>query len=474
MAFLSSIFGLSSGPGSFTDILRRSQERKKQTETRLRFYHDRQTDELYRIIAANFDRPEDFAPLSCINIVRKIVRLQAVVYSGVPLRYFQGWDQAKGDALYNAAMTDAVLKKANRMVKLCKTAVLQVRWDETRERVALHVLTPNILDADFSDPNYPTRMIVTHPGADRPEQTEYSDWTETTFTRRDYRGFEIALPDNAERVNPYGVLPFVPLFDEWTDDEFFLPGGQDLIEAQNWVNVTLANLGRALSYQSNGQPVATGLDKAQNFKLGPNYTVTLPKDADFKFASPNAPIAEVLRAIEFKVKNTAIANNVASSVFEMNSKAESGSAKFAERIDLIEARRDDLSLWRIYEARLFEIIKRVVNTHRPGTIPETATLKVDYAEIDRALTQLERMQTNQFRLDLGIASPVDLYLEENEDVHNRQDALKRLQEIREENELLGRTFTGPRFDIGQNQPGVNPAEQPGNEPAEDESASATA
>ena len=88
---------------------------------------------------------------------------------------------------------------------------------------------------------------------------------------------------------------------------------------------------------------------------------------------------------------------------------------------------------------------------------------MDFAEIDRALTELERWQTNQFRLDAGVASPVTLIMEENEDLKSREEALEFLLKIREENELLGRSFSGPRFDIGQNQPGVNPAEQPGNQ-----------
>lgn len=471
MAFFSSLFGAASG--GFTDILRRSQERKKDAELRLRYYNDQQTQDLYDLIKARWDKPEDFR-LSQINIVGKITDMKAMVYQRNPARTFASLGQQAGEKLYRGMFADAVMKKANRMVKLLKTCVLQVRWDEKNERVALHVLTPNILDVEFSDPNYPARIIVTHPGADRPEQTEYSDWTETGYARRDYRGQVISIPGNPSGVNPYGVLPFVPLFDDYTDDEFFLPGGQDLIDAQRSVNIALANLWRAIEWQSHGQPVATGIAKAERFRVGPDHTITLPEGADFKFAQPNAPIAEVLKAIEFKIKQTAIANNVAANVFEMNSKAESGSAKFAERVDLIEARQDDLALWRTYEERLFEVVKCVVNTHRPGTIAEGASIKIDFAEIDRALTELERMQANQFRLDMGIASPVDLYLEENEDVRSREEALERLQEIREENELLGRSFTGPRFDIGQNREGVNPAEQPANQPAEDESASVPA
>src|SRR6185369_6651776 len=106
--------------------------------------------------------------------------------------------------------------------KLLQTCALQVSHDGTSP--SLSVLTPNILDAEWLDPRKPTRLIVTHPGSQRPEQTEYTDWTATSFTRRDWRGNEIANPNNAGGVNPYGILPFVPLFDRDPDDEFFLLG----------------------------------------------------------------------------------------------------------------------------------------------------------------------------------------------------------------------------------------------------------
>src|SRR3546814_11296347 len=101
------------------------------------------------------------------------------------------------------------------------------------------------LDVLYDDPENPTRILITH-RRDREEDTTYSDWTATTYHRRDYRGRIMHVPGSPDGVNPYGILPFVPLFAAAPDDEFWIPGGRDLIEAQEAINVATANLWRAI------------------------------------------------------------------------------------------------------------------------------------------------------------------------------------------------------------------------------------
>jgi hypothetical protein len=436
-------FSFSLGPGSIIPIVQASSARKADAETRLRFYDDRQIDDLRQLIAKTWKTPETFR-LFFVNIVRKIIDKKAQVYKAPPIRQFQRWDQRRGDDLYRMCAANRVLKKANRLTKLCKTAMLQVGYDIEHDRPTLAVVTPNLLDVKFIDPEFPERVIVTHP-SEKPQETTYSDWTATTYERFDYRGFSIPIPGNPGRVNPYGVLPLVPLFDREPDGEFFLQGGGDLVEAQRAVNVGLANLWRAIELQSHGQAWAKGVDSRTVTHLGPSVMLTLPENGAFGFAQPQAPIEEVLKAIEFVIKQTAVANDLAANVFEIDSKAESGAAKAFETRDLVEAREDDLELWRVYETRLFEVIKRVVNTHKPGSIPEAAELFLDFGEITDANSQTERLDSYQRRIDMGIWSPVDALMADNPDFRSREDAIAELQRRRDESSVIGAGFAGPRI-----------------------------
>jgi hypothetical protein len=418
-------------------LIEASRERKAATDLRLKFYHSKQTDDLLEQIKRRWSTPDDFR-LFCLNLVRKIVDKRAAVYMTAPFRSFEGMKQEDGAALYAAMGANVLLKKANRLTKLCKTTALQVTWNGTRP--ALAVVTPNILDAVWDgDPENPSRLIVTSPGV-KAEDTTYSDWTATTWRKLDARGQVLRTPGNANGVNPYGVLPFIPLFDFAPDDQFFLPGGDDLVEAQRAVNVALVNLWRAIELQSHGQAWAAGLPAGDAVRSGPDRTITLPENGTFGFAAPNAPIEQVLKAIEFVIKQTAVANDLAANLFEIDPKAESGTAKFAESIDLLEARQDDIELWRKYEAQLFEVIKVVVNTHAPGTIPESATMRVDFGEADEGADEKTRLDAYAKRIELGLWSPVDALMADNPDVRTHEDAMKILTERALETAQIGMTM----------------------------------
>ena len=123
---------------------------------------------------------------------------------------------------------------------------MQVGFDEGTASPTLAVVTSNILDAIGDNPALPTQIVVTHPGGRESEQ-EFSDWSPARFRRLDFRGRTLR-----QFPNPYAVLPFVPLFDYAPDDQFFLKGGADIIAAQKAVNIELANLWRALEWQSHG------------------------------------------------------------------------------------------------------------------------------------------------------------------------------------------------------------------------------
>lgn len=414
-------------------LVQASAARKARAEKALRYFADQQADETLRLIARRWSDPAAFR-IFTLNVVKKVVNKRANLYRIAPRRSFTGLDQATGEAIYRALNADVVLKRASRLTKLLKTTALQVGWNG--ERATLSVVTPNILDVVADDPENPARFIVTHTGA-KSTDTEYSDWTATSYTRRDHRGHPIRVPGNPGRVNPYGVLPFVPLFDTLPDDEFFLPGGDDLIEAQEAVNVALSNLWRAVELQAHGQAWATGLPAGEALNVGPDRAITLPEGGKFGFAAPNAPIADILEAIQFVMRQVAATNDLSADVFDLDRSSESGAAKHVEQIDLREARQDDIALWRTYEARLWEVIKRVVNTHAPGTIPEGATVAVDFAEMQENLSETERLTNARTKVDLGVWSPVDVLRSENPDgFGTREEAFAELLRRKAETDAL--------------------------------------
>ncbi len=413
------VFGLT-GNSDVIRITSASRARKDKHAKRLRYYWDQSHDDAYALIARRFAKPETFRIFS-VNMVRAICDKRASTYRQPPRRTFAGFDQAAGDALYRAMNADAVLKKASRYLEVCKTVMLQVGWDEATEQPTLSVLTPNVLDVLGSNPERPERVIVTYAG-DRPEDTTYADWTATSFKRLNHRGAHKPIDSNPNGTNPYGQLPFVSWHDRLPDDEFFIPGGDDLYAAQDALNVGLANLWRAVEHQAHGQAWASGISVNEVLQFGPDRAVALPQGGQFGFAAPNAPITSILSALEFVLRETAATHGVGSDLFDLSKVAESGSAKHAGRLDLKEVRQDQVAQARAMESRLFATLKAVVNTHRPGTIPDDATIGCDFAEQHDQLSEAELLENARSKVDLGAWSPVDVLIAINPDGFPDRDA----------------------------------------------------
>lgn len=412
-------------------IAEASTVRKKKIDKRLQYYWDESQSEALRLIASRFSRPDQFRIFS-VNLVRAIVDKRAGTYRLPPRRTFVGMDQTAGDDLYRAMKADAVLKKASRYLEVCKTVCLQVGWDAETGTPTLNVLTPNVLDVVAPNPEKPERVIITYP-AERSEDRRYADWTSNGFKMLDWRGAPLSLASNPDSTNPYGILPIVPWFDRLPDDSFFLPGGDDLFDAQDAVNVALSNLWRAVENQSHGQAWASGISANEILQFGPDRTVALPQGGQFGFASPNAPISSILSAIEFVLRQMAATYGVGSDVFDLSKVAESGSAKHAGRLDLKEVRQDQIAQARVMEAQLFETVRTVVNTHEPGSIPDGASIGVDFAEQQDQLSEAEALENARAKQELGIWSPVDALMATNPDgFPDRKSAFAELARRRDE------------------------------------------
>lgn len=430
----SPVFGLT-GNSDVIRITAASRARKEQHAKRLRYYWDQSHDDAYALIARRFAKPETFRIFS-INVVRAIADKRASTYRQPPRRTFNGMDQTAGDELYRAINADAVLKKASRYLEICKVVMLQIGWDGDTEQPTLSVLTPNVLDVLGANPDRPDRVIVTYAG-DRPEDTTHADWTATSFKRLNHRGAKQPIDGNPGNLNPYGQLPFVAWHERLPDDAFFIPGGDDLFAAQDALNVGLANLWRAVEFQAQGQPWASGISASEVLQFGPDRAIALPQGGQFGFASPNAPITSILSALEFVLRETAATYGVGSDLFDLSKVAESGSAKHAGRLDLREVRQDQVAQARGMEARLFATLKAVVNTHRPGTIPDDATIGCDFAEQQDQLSEAELLENARSKVDLGAWSPVDVLIALNPDgFPDRDTAFRELKRRNDESAAL--------------------------------------
>lgn len=410
-------------------------QRKEDTAKRLDFYHDQQLDHLETKLNELFSDPSTMVKAS-LNVVKKIINQLAQCYREPPVRTVEG--SQKDENLYSeiaeGMALDVKMKQASRYAKLLKTILLRPVW--RNDQLDLDILTGNILDVATGDtPQDLTQVLITDFGnSDNIEDVEYSFWTPETWQRLNYRGEVLE-----EEPNPYGVLPFLPVFDYApTGSEFWLPGGDDIISIQEAVNLKIVDLLYLLSTQSFGVGWIKGTPGGGNLRVDPGSLVELPEEGALGFEAQKARILDVVESIDRLIKWACVSNGLSATSFTTQPyRDESGIAKRLDSAELNEKRRDDIALWRSYEKQLFNLIRIVHNTHSPGRkLSEQAILNIDFADPEQETDPKTQAETWEKLVGLGVANAVDIALERNPDLKTREDALAFLIQLQEEDRQL--------------------------------------
>ncbi|WP_027368950.1 hypothetical protein [Desulfocurvibacter africanus] len=397
--------------------------RKQEAQKRLDFYNDKHREHLLGLLAQRFQEPERFQPVF-VNVLKKVINNLALVYLEPPKReVLNGSEQDKAifSEMAESCGLSLKLKIAARQVKLLKTVMLRPVWRQGR--MELDLLQPHVLDVETGDtPEELKAVIVTHfPESGRDEDTVFKRWTAESVTTLDARGHTIG-----QEPNPYGVLPFVPLWDGIPAGDFWLEGGDDLIALQEAINTKLTDLlfiiekqGFGVGYLKGGE----GSELNPVYQVGPGSLVSLPENGELGFAAPNAPILDILKSIDFLIKQAAITNGLPASSLSTEAREESGISRLIENRELQEKRSDDIELFRTYEKRLFEVMRVVWNAHNAGRqLSEKAQLSVDFYDLKPKASQGEQIAAWESLLSMGIKDEADIVQEMNPDIKTREEA----------------------------------------------------
>lgn len=411
-------------------MLDANRDRKANAAKRLDYYNDFQADYIREQLARHFAKPEKMTPCF-VNIVRKIVNQLSMVYVQDARRSLSGGserDQQIFQEIARACSLGAKWKLGNRYAKLLGVAMMRPVWRSGR--LDLDVVTPDVLDVVYGDtPEDIQEVMVTHyPASGRNDEMTYSVWTADTFKRLDYRGNEIE-----QEPNPYGVIPFVAVWNRVPTDSFWTPGGEDLVVIQEAFNEKLTDLLYILRMQGFGVGYIKGMREELPDLVGPGTFFNLPEGGELGFAKTNAPVADTLATMDFILKQAAVSNGLPASSLTTDPTDESGVARIVGNRELEEMRRDDVDLFRGYERRLFCLVRTVWNYHSPARkISDKAELTVDFYDPKPAISADKQATLWDQMLAMGVISPVDIMMERNPDL-SREEAKARVVEVQDEN-----------------------------------------
>jgi hypothetical protein len=410
------------------------QTRKIEHAKRLNFYHDSQLERLEEQLNELFSDPSSMVKVT-LNIVKKVVNNLAQVYREPPVRILENAtkkDQELYSKILKESAFDIKMKQASRYCKLLKTILIRPTY--VRDRIDLQILTGNLLDVVCGDtPEILKKVLVTNYGtSDKIEDVTYSLWTEDSWTRLDYRGNVLE-----QEINPYLVLPFLPVFSYFPPSSaFWLPGGADIISMQEAINIKLTDLIYLIQNQSYGVGFLKSSQSGGSLKVDPGSLVELGENGEIGFVSQKAEIQAVVAAIDKLIKWACVSNGLSASSMSTEPKTQSGLSKIQDSKELAEMRTDDIALWRSYEKKLFNLMRTVFNVHSLIKLSENATLKIDFAEVETKLSAKDQAVADDLKIGQGVQSPIDIYMRDNPDVISREDAMSFLLKIKEEVKTL--------------------------------------
>lgn len=384
-------------------------QRKLEASKRLDYYKGDQLGHLDDVLNDQFKHPKRLRlQKEFSNIVKRLVDAVSVVYKQAPYRALVGADKKPlegrpADAyakMCEQAKINSIMKVSNRYANLLSTIGVQAVWRD--EQLQLDVLTPDILNvvqdpinptkaaAVIIEQSFPDTVTLESPGNPYGVSRLYVAWTNDGHMVYDQQGNALKGLANDAGINPYGMIPIVWMRDSYPSGYFWNESGQDLIVAQESLNVKLTELNQLIKMQSFSIPVIIGDPPSGGITVDPSNWISIPLadniskgQPDFKFVSPDPKIADLLEAIKETVLRIADAWGVNPAEFKLQGSPSSGLSLKMQNIRLLERRQDDVELYNGYEKDLFRVMRAVWNAHVAPVdrIPEDAEISVNFAEL---------------------------------------------------------------------------------------------
>ena len=415
---------------------------KQNIEKRLDYYRDNQLPYLLELISEQFTHADPLAiQPHFFNIVKPIINETSMVYrSGarrtlirndgdeIEPKLFELWQNIQNTSRY-----DAVMKTVNRMVNLCGTVLVKPSF--RNNSIRLDIITPNLVDIvqDDDDPTQAnaisyirpaTQTYIENYGQSKSLQIVIHYWDDERYLRISPNGEILDNPANPDGINPYGLLPFVRFTNQVPLDNFFVEGGDDLIIAQDNINIKLTQLNYLVKMQSFSVPVLIGYRGPEKITISPGKPIIVPLgsvseqgEPDFHFETPNPQIGELIKLIENEIIRIFRAYGIGSADFSLQGEAKSGFAIVMENLKLLESRENELPFYEDGEEEMFEIIKRVWNYHSPYLpaghpfrgvkFPDDVHLQVSVNDISLPKPTSEEVAEWKFMFEHKLATPID-------------------------------------------------------------------
>ena len=377
------------------------------------------------------------------NIYKQVINATSNVYSFGVDRTFES-DDAK--ALYNDLRIDKTMAQANKYMNAFNDVLVQVSWDSKKEQPKIMLRLPHQTEVGYSQGEVEwVAYFVEMVGKDN-DTERWAYWSSEEHYYIDKTSGEdkiVAVEDNDEMINPFGVLPFVYLHNGWRDESFWDKyTGDDLTGGTIDMAVHLTFLNHIIKTQSFKQLVGKGdnVGELLGQVLDPLSILTLTgQNTEISVLDLQSNYEQLHKVAQELASNLAIAYGVSPSQFRMTSQASSGFALQMENLKLDRFTLEQQSDFKVYEQALFTLIGDVSDYYGKAINGE---MTVDFVEPNYPASQSEQLNIDQQSIDLGLSSPHKVLMRNNPDLTEEDARVDVDDNINARNDMLNKVKTG--------------------------------
>ena len=373
---------------------------------RLLDYYNGNNTEQYIIDKFDLDAFREVPPYNA-NITKKFINKMSRVYTiGASRNISERYNEL-------TSLKDTKMKHIERMTRLIGSVAVRIMMTEENENPhfdyqPIYYFHPFFGEDPFKPIalSYPL-MNYTEDVSDTSEMM-YIHWNTETYTIFNEDGNIIK-----EDVHGYDTLPFAFVHREHQTDSFYVEGANDIISANEHINITMTEMQLGLRFQMFGQPVVSGADMGSRQRFGSDVILELPADADYDIKSPSGDIIKVIENVKFQMELVAQNNHLFVQFAQDGGETPSGIALKIKDLERFEDYQDDLALWYLYENKMYEIERNIASAFNIS-LPDS--FKIDFKEPDYPMTVQDQIALDVHRLNLNLISEADLLVEYNKDL----------------------------------------------------------
>lgn len=455
-------------------------QRRQEAQDKLDIYRDYYEHIILETLQGQYC-PENFDRLKVHvnqsqNILKRIINEISMVYKVEARRGILKGESPRWEEIKRESDLAIKMKKVNRYTNLFNECMVKIGVRDNH--VVYDIITPAVCGIIQNDDN-PTQVdavwyqVISYDPNGLPNIEYYYydiDGTAQVLNDKHVPSMTIYTPDDTPFRDGDGktFIPVVPFHRTEPEDLFWdRDTGRDLVNAAVAIGCKMTLMDYYFKNASHRQIYMIGENLVPgNMVLDPLTVLTAEQGPNGHAAigvlDVQNRMQDLINALVFQINSVINNYGISADMWSLNVGETSGRALKIRNRALLEAREDQLPLYREYEKQLFEKTKWINNHLLPGlgTIDEKAEEAVDFGEIDFPEDPGVEIDLLTKKLQAGLISVGQFYQYFNPDIDDEEKAqelflnnIHVMNKLRQENPDLDKTLNDI---MGSQPPKVTP------------------